>query len=369
MKNLTLISLSIICLLFGKGILAQTDPTLSHWKVDGNLADTNKFIGTTNSVPITFKTNGTEKMRLTASGNLGLGVLNPQAKLDVIGTVKFRNGFQLPGILEYTNPITPPAYFLVIDANGNVTKRAFSKDTPYPNPKPDPKPTTICDLQNSDGTKGILNPTWTSGLNKLYSQCPQVYVGIGTTTPRVNLDVLGTTFTNRLAIGNIDPATISPFFHLKTNVTSATNTTPLFLIENGSASKLLQLTNQGVFKLKSIFTGTTDATNVFLIENPTTKLMQLNNQGLLQVREVKVDLAVWPDYVFEKNYDLKSLKQVENFIQKEGHLPNVPSAAEVIENGANIGEMNKILLEKVEELTLYLIEQDKRIKALENSIK
>ena len=334
MKNLTLTSLSIICFFFGKGILAQTDPTLSHWKVDGNLADTNKFIGTTNSAPITFKTNGTEKMRLTASGNLGLGVLNPQAKLDVIGTVKFRNGFQLPGILEYTNPITPPAYFLVIDANGNVTKRAFSKDTPYPNPKPDPKPTTICDLQNSDGTKGLLNPTWASGLNKLYSQCPYVYVGIGTTTPRVNLDVIGTTFTNRLAIGNIDPTTISTYFHLKTDATAVTNTS-----------------------------------TVFIIENTTTKLMQLNNQGLLKVREVKVDLDVWPDYVFEKNYDLKPLKQVENYIQKEGHLPNVPSAKEVVENGANLGEMNKILLEKVEELTLYLIEQDKRIKSLENNLK
>ncbi|MCB0778026.1 MAG: hypothetical protein KDB87_14355, partial [Flavobacteriales bacterium] len=63
----------------------------------------------------------------------------------------------------------------------------------------------------------------------------------------------------------------------------------------------------------------------------------------------------------EPDYDLMTLEEVEAYIKKNGHLPNVPSAREVEENGLGLGEMNKILLEKVEELTLHLIEQQKRL--------
>lgn len=85
---------------------------------------------------------------------------------------------------------------------------------------------------------------------------------------------------------------------------------------------------------------------------------------------------LWPDYVFEKDYKLLSLKEVEKHIKEKKHLPNIPSAKEVEEKGSfSLGEMNKKLLEKVEELTLYLIDQNKqlekqakRIKALEDKL-
>ena len=78
----------------------------------------------------------------------------------------------------------------------------------------------------------------------------------------------------------------------------------------------------------------------------------------------------WPDYVFKKDYNLLSLTEVEKHIKEKGHLPNVPSAKEVEEKGSfSLGEMNKKLLEKVEELTLYLIEQNKNIKKQEKRIK
>ena len=76
----------------------------------------------------------------------------------------------------------------------------------------------------------------------------------------------------------------------------------------------------------------------------------------------------WPDYVFDKEYNLLSLKEVEQHINEKGHLPNVPSAKEVEKNGFSVGEMNKKLLEKVEELMLYTIQQEKRIKALEDKL-
>lgn len=91
--------------------------------------------------------------------------------------------------------------------------------------------------------------------------------------------------------------------------------------------------------------------------------------GLIHAKEVLVDLVGWPDYVFEKNYKLKTLEEVQNFIEINGHLPSVPSAVEVEECGVNLGEMNKILLEKVEELTLYMIQMDKELKSLREELK
>ncbi len=94
---------------------------------------------------------------------------------------------------------------------------------------------------------------------------------------------------------------------------------------------------------------------------------KLTVKGDIHTQEVKVDLngAVAPDYVFEADYDLQSLEQVQNYIQQYGHLPNIPSAQEMEENGLLLKEMNLKLLEKVEELTLYIIEQEKRIQRQE----
>lgn len=101
-------------------------------------------------------------------------------------------------------------------------------------------------------------------------------------------------------------------------------------------------------------------------ENPDAKL---SVNGLIHTKEVKVDLIGWPDYVFEENYELLSLEETENYINKNGHLPNIPSALEVEKNGVNLGEINKKLLEKIEELTLHLIELNKEIKILKSKIK
>jgi hypothetical protein len=76
----------------------------------------------------------------------------------------------------------------------------------------------------------------------------------------------------------------------------------------------------------------------------------------------------WADYVFDKNYKLRPLTEVEKFIQQNKHLPNIPSAKSIEENGLNVGDVQKRMMEKIEELTLYIIEQDKRIKNLEASI-
>jgi len=102
----------------------------------------------------------------------------------------------------------------------------------------------------------------------------------------------------------------------------------------------------------------------------TTPDAKLTVKGNIHAEEVKVDLNVpGPDYVFKEGYDLKSLEEVQDYIKTHGHLPNIPSAQEMEENGIQLGELNMKLLEKIEELTLYTLRQEKDIKILENNNK
>ncbi len=86
--------------------------------------------------------------------------------------------------------------------------------------------------------------------------------------------------------------------------------------------------------------------------------------GKIRAKEIKVESG-WADFVFNDNYDLPTLTEVENHIKEKGHLKDIPSAKEVEENGIFLGAMNSKLLQKIEELTLYTIEQEKKIKSIE----
>ena len=91
-----------------------------------------------------------------------------------------------------------------------------------------------------------------------------------------------------------------------------------------------------------------------------TQTMTMSIKGKIRSQEIKVETANWPDYVFGKDYELPSLQEIEQHIKEKGHLPGIPSAVEVKANGVDLGEMNAKLLKKIEELTLYLIESEKR---------
>lgn len=98
---------------------------------------------------------------------------------------------------------------------------------------------------------------------------------------------------------------------------------------------------------------------------------ELTVKGKIHTQEVKVDLngAVAPDYVFKEDYDLKTLEEVQEYINKNGHLPNIPSAEEMEENGLLLKDMNLKLLEKIEELTLYILQQQQQIQAMDTELK
>ena len=90
--------------------------------------------------------------------------------------------------------------------------------------------------------------------------------------------------------------------------------------------------------------------------------------GTINARSVYVDANVGADFVFEPDYHLRPLSEVEQFINENKHLPDIAPAACMIENGVDVGEFQIQLLQKIEELTLYVIEQQKLIEELKREI-
>lgn len=92
---------------------------------------------------------------------------------------------------------------------------------------------------------------------------------------------------------------------------------------------------------------------------------ELAVNGEIRAKEIKVETANWPDYVFTESHTLPTLEEVQRHIDEKGHLINIPSARDVKLNGIELGEMNRLLLEKIEELTLYILDLENRFSELE----
>lgn len=273
---------------------------------------------------------------IPAEGNVGLGTLSPNAKLDVNGnvhidsTLKVKKGLTAEEEVRFTHlqDAEGTEEFMLIRPDGKIFKgsAAFVADQ-------------IGEQIYTEKECGLSTPTWFNGLNKIYTPCPEVYVGIGTNEPKFNLDVRGTAYSSKLALGTPASDQVPATFYLRS---------PL---SQNASEKLI------------------------IIENSGRKILQLDNNGLLRAREIKLDVQNWPDYVFEPGYKLSSLKEVERHIADYGHLPKVPAAKSIEEEGIDLAEMDKILMEKVEEITLYLIElnkliehQGRQITAIENKL-
>lgn len=128
------------------------------------------------------------------------------------------------------------------------------------------------------------------------------------------------------------------------------------IVENNLySSGNLRITGNGPHYISngSVGIGTTD-----------TRGFELAVKGNIGAEEIQVKTSYWSDFVFEEDYDLKDLEEVETFIKKNKHLPNIPSEKEVLKNGVELGKMDAKLLQKIEELTLYMIEQNKQTKKL-----
>lgn len=173
-------------------------------------------------------------------------------------------------------------------------------------------------------------------------------IGIGTTNPGMKLDVRQT------AAG---PNNYGIYSYA--NGAGTTNYAAYFDAA-GAANNYALYTNIG----NVVFAATSGNVGI----GTTTPTQKLSVNGTVRAKEVVVETAGWSDYVLAKGYALAPLSEVEQHIQKEGHLPGIPSAAEVAEKGVGLGEMQAKLLAKIEELTLHVIAIEKENKLLKHRL-
>jgi hypothetical protein len=305
------------------------------------------------------------------TGKVGIGTLSPSVELDVIGTIKSYNPVPLGAAIN--------SFQVINDIRGNVGDNTISKkiwlyrdgtlnnwfnsrihdgisvDGSFGTPNVDTKTWWERDPKDNIQSWGTDNAT--------YLTINAGNVGIGTTLPSAKLDVRGG------IISNIS-GTLGGYIKLKNpskNTNGAASDWTIFNM-TGNYGNSLQFFAYDDFGCvpgglcSNRFT-IMDNGNVGIgMINPINKL---DVNGTIHSQEVKVDMIGWSDFVFKKEYTLPTLEEVEKHIAEKGHLENIPNEEEVLKNGINLGEMNAKLLQKIEELTLYVIEQNKRLDKVE----
>lgn len=220
--------------------------------------------------------------------------------------------------------------------------------------------------------QGYPNPYATNTGSVMVMSLTNGKVGVGTVDPSARVSITGSEGTNSsLFIQNssynskVSNGTVSMQFAFADHVgpiiqayKTANNITGLKLFtEYGYNTPQLGMVINGSNTGPYIGIGT---------ETPDPRF-SLSVNGPIRSKEVRVETA-WSDYVFLDSYGLRTLADVEEYINKNKHLPDVPSAAEVEKNGVKIGETSALLLKKIEELTLYLIQKDKEVHTLQRRL-
>ena len=186
-------------------------------------------------------------------------------------------------------------------------------------------------------------------------------VGIGTTSPMHKLDINGDVKVkeNLFISGSSGAYTTgdNPILYFGVRSDFAKISCPFGdkMVLSSYHGYTFNTSHNGATPIPALTIGITGNVGIGII-NPTNKL---DINGTIHSREVKVDMSGWSDFVFKKEYVLPTLEEVEKHIKEKGHLENIPSEEEVFKNGISLGEMNSKLLQKIEELTLYMIEMKK----------
>jgi len=293
-----------------------------------------------------------------ASGSVGVGTATPRGQLDVAG---------IGDIYLSNNPIAGTGQSIYLP--GHVYLAPFSgTDWTFLQAR----------RSNDSGSTNLMLRTWNAGaLTDAIAITSIGRVGIGTASPQLKLHVKGG------GIMSTDPSFESISVKMDGNSVPALRFTRWTGVSSHQHNAFIgQFSNSALgeysFAIGTGFSAAGDqnfnnniitatlAGNVG-IGTPDPKGFKLAVEGKIWAKEVQVALTnPGPDYVFEKDYKLLSLEETKAYIDANKHLPEVPSAKEMEKNGVQLGEMNMLLLKKVEELTLYIIEQEKRIQKLEN---
>lgn len=429
------------------GVPTWSSPT-TGWGLTGN-SGTNSatnFIGTTDNTSFAFRTNNTEKLRIDAAGNIGIGNTTPAYKLDVNGKARFTSDMLVNGMSlglgagaissntmlgyqagqlnttgtdnsfigyqaginnttgsynyffgnqagvnnttgNYNSFIAYHAGYSNIDGNANnfigygagfsnasgSYNNFIGTNAGYSNTSGNGNVfiSRYTGLNNTTGNNNSFigyasgSNNTTGSFNSLLGYHSGYYIaGSVTTATIINNSVLigsetkplGDNQTNQVVIG-YDATGLGSNTTVLGN--SSTTTTAIY------GNLLLGTTIDDGFRLK--ITGNTYTNGKILIGTDglatSSHMLAVNGSAIFTKAVVKLTGA-WPDYVFRPDYNLLSLNELEVFLIKNQHLPDVPCNSEIVKNGIDLGDNQTVLLKKVEELTLYMIALNKKVEAL-----
>ncbi len=313
-----------------------------------------------------------ESMRIDYKGNVGIGTTSPSSMLTVIGN----SGIELKNKTTNENSMVIKPFLNVTNLNPGTSSYAAQITNQS-------LQHLVLDIKANDNQDSFAVRTDTNfdgNVDKIAMVIkPSGNMGIGTTDPNSILTIVGDSgieLKNKTT--NENSMVIKPFLNV-TNLNPGTSSYAAQITNQSLQHLVLDIKandNQDSFAVRTDtnFDGNVD--KIAMVIKPsgnvgigTTKPdSQLSVNGKIHTKEVKVDLVGWSDFVFYEDYKLPTLREVETHIKENGHLKDIPSAKEVAKNGIFLGEMDSKLLQKIEELTLYTIQQEKSLQSQKEDI-
>jgi len=398
-----------------------TGQTATDGTLFGTDATGNTIIKQQENLPLLFFTNNIERFRVSSTGYVGIGTLTPTYKLDVTGDINISSGssFRIGGVaisgsqwLTSSNNISYNSGYVGIGTTNPIASLQVNGKT-YLETGED-----VDAFKIYNSPKGKTAFRYDSDNDIVMLQENGGNVGIGTSNPIANLQIGQGTENGLLGFGGYSFAgslrssgDLFMGYNVYSKYTSSSENGVLRAHSSiGTGYSAVQFGNNGDIKFYqssdpqsfqdddqinfvptiafkgdgNVGIGTAAPTakldvngsgkfngNFYVLNgnvgigttNPTAKLAV---NGTIMAKEINITLTGWSDFVFHSSYKLRTLGEVEKFIKANNHLPEIPSETEVKENGISVGEMNAKLLQKIEELTLYVIDLQKQVNELKS---
>ena len=358
-RNITITIIMLLLTMVVKAQLAtSTDCVLCGGTESWKRGIYSSTLGYNNSASGNYSISGGQSNNVSGEASIALGLANYVSGVNAIA-------------LGVNDTVTGLRSIGIGLANNSSGTNAISMG--YMNVSSGVNTIAIGTYTKSRSNSGIVIGKGYSAAAPLLNEVPGIMMGFGSSRPTMFITASnGETKTGKIAIGN----TTTP--QAKLHVLADSNENADVLLQSSGTGKTAAIMFQNAnntITVNSSGNMTMNATS-FSLTGGNVGIGCVANSGyalsvdggLLSTKVSIKEVEEWPDYVFSEEHELMSLEELEQYIENNSHLPSVPSRAEVLENGIDVAEMNAVLLEKIEELTLYVIELQKQIEKQQDEI-